>query len=134
MDPFGAAITSEAHLRELYEQPLERAVRKQLDRLDEMARRLIAVTPLVLVASHDADGRCDVTPRGGQPGFVTVLDDDHVALPDATGNRRLDTLVNIAATGHAAVILLIPGRDWTLRVNGRACVSAEPELLARLTP
>jgi len=134
MDPFGEAITSEARLRELYEQPLERAVRKQLDRLDEMARRLIAVTPLVLVASHDAAGRCDVTPRGGQPGFVTVLDDDHIALPDATGNNRLDTLRNVVATGHAGVIFLIPGRDQTLRVNGAACITADPAVLDRLTP
>jgi len=133
-DPFTGAIQSEAQLRELYERPMPHVLRKQLDHVDEMAQRLIALTPLVLVASHDAEGRCDVTPRGGPPGFVTVLDEHHVAIPDATGNRRLDTLVNIAATGHAALLFLIPGRDWTLRVNGRACVSAEPELLERLAP
>lgn len=133
-DPFAGAIDSEARLRELYELPLERAVRKQLDRLDPMARRLIAVTPLVLVASHDAAGRCDVTPRGGQPGFVTVLDDDHVAIPDATGNNRLDTLRNVVVTGQAALLFLIPGRGQTLRVNGAACVTAEAGVLDRLTP
>lgn len=132
-DPFGGAIESEARLRELYDAPMQRAVRKQLDHLDEMARRLVAVTPLVLVASHDADGRCDLTPRGGQAGFVTVLDDDHLAIPDATGNNRLDTLQNVVATGHAGLIFLIPGRDQTLRVNGAACISAEPVLLDRLT-
>jgi len=68
LDPFAGAIASAAHLREHYDAPMARAVRKQLDHLDEMARRLIAVAPLVLVASHDAEGRCDVTPRGGQPG------------------------------------------------------------------
>ena len=103
-DPFAAALASETQLRELYDAPMERALRKQLDRLDEVARRLIAVAPLALVASHDAEGRCDVTPRGGQPGFVTVLDDDHLAIPDATGNNRLDTLQNVVATGHAGVI------------------------------
>jgi len=133
-DPFAGAVASEARLRELYEQPLERAVRKELQRLDEMARRLIAVAPLVLVASHDAEGRCDVTPRGGQPGFVTVLDDAHLAIPDATGNNRLDTLRNVVATGHAGLIFLIPGREQTLRVNGPACVSDDPALLERLTP
>jgi PPOX class probable FMN-dependent enzyme len=133
-DPFADALASEAQLRELYDAPMERAVRKQLDRLDEMARRLIAVTPFVVVASHDADGRCDVTPRGGPPGFVTVLDDDHVAIPDATGNNRLDTLENIVATGHAALIFVIPGRTQTLRVHGRACVTADPTVLDRLTP
>ena len=133
-DPFTGAIRHEAQLRELYEQPLERAVRKELSHLDEMARRLIAVAPLVLVASHDADGRCDVTPRGGQPGFVTVLDDDHLAIPDATGNNRLDTLRNVIATGHAGLIFLIPGRDQTLRVNGAARITAAPAALERLTP
>jgi PPOX class probable FMN-dependent enzyme len=133
-DPFDGAIATEAQLRELYEQPLERALRKQLDRVDEMARRLIALTPLVLVASHDAEGRCDVTPRGGPPGFVIVLDDDHVAIPDATGNNRLDTLQNVVATGRAGLLFLIPGRAWTLRVNGRACVTADAEVLDRLTP
>jgi predicted pyridoxine 5'-phosphate oxidase superfamily flavin-nucleotide-binding protein len=134
LDPFNGAIASEAELRELYEPPMPHVLRKQLDHVDELAARLIALAPMVLVASHDEQGRCDVTPRGGQPGFVTVLDKRHVAIPDATGNRRLDTLVNVAATGHAALLFLIPGRDWTLRVNGRACVTAAPDLLERLSP
>jgi PPOX class probable FMN-dependent enzyme len=131
-DPFAGAIEHEAQLRERYGQPLERALRKELSQLDAMARRLIAVAPLVLVASHDADGRCDVTPRGGQRGFVTVLDDDHLAIPDATGNNRLDTLRNVVATGHAGLIFLIPGRDQTLRVNGAARITAAPAVLDRL--
>ena len=113
----------------------ERARRgKEIDHLDEMCRRLIACSPLVMVASADADGRCDVTPRGGPPGFVAVLDDHHLAVPDATGNRRLDTLRNVVANGHAGLLFLIPGRGQTLRVNGRAWVTAEPALLERLTP
>jgi uncharacterized protein len=133
-DPFDGALTDEAELRALYRPPLERALRKQLDRLDALAERLIALTPLVLVATHDAAGHCDVTPRGGPPGFVTVLDADHVAIPDATGNNRLDTLTNVVATGHAGLLFMIPGRDQTLRVNGRACVTSAPEVLERLTP
>lgn len=134
LDPFTGAIASQADLRELYEPPMPHVLRKQLDRVDAMAERLIALSPMVLVASHDADGRCDVTPRGGSPGFVSVLDERHLAIPDATGNRRLDTLQNVVATGHAALLFLIPGRDWTLRVNGRACISAQPSLLQRLSP
>src|SRR5215207_4474383 len=122
-DPFDGTIASDAELRALYAQPTALARRKQLDGLDAMARRLIELTPFVLVASHDAEGRCDVTPRGGQPGFVTVLDADHVAIPDATGNNRLDTLRNVVATGHAALLFVIPGRGQTLRVNGAACVT-----------
>lgn len=133
-DPFAGALGSAAELRELYEQPDERAVRKQIAHIDEMARRLIALAPIAFLASHDASGASDVTPRGGPPGFVTVLDDHHLAIPDATGNRRLDTLRNIVATGHAGVIFVIPGRNQTLRVNGRARVTARPDLLDRLTP
>jgi PPOX class probable FMN-dependent enzyme len=99
-----------------------------------MCRRLIAAAPMLFVATYGADGRGDVSPRGGPPGFVTVLDDRHLAIPDATGNRRLDTLENVVESARAAVIFVIPGRDTTLRVAGRACVTAEPELLERLKP
>jgi PPOX class probable FMN-dependent enzyme len=134
LDPFASALTGVDELAELYEPAEERSWRKDIGVLDDMARRLIAAAPIVFVASADADGRCDVTPRGGQPGFVTVLDDRRLAIPDATGNRRLDALRNVVATGRAGLIFLVPGRDQTLRVNGRACVSADPELLGLLTP
>ncbi|HST38334.1 MAG TPA: MSMEG_1061 family FMN-dependent PPOX-type flavoprotein [Conexibacter sp.] len=131
-DLFAGALSSDAELRELYEQPHERAVRKQIDRLDASARSLIALAPIVFVASHDAAGAADVTPRGGPPGFVTVLDDHHLAIPDATGNKRLDTLRNVIATGQAGLLFAIPGRGQTLRVNGPARVVARPALLERL--
>lgn len=124
---------SEAELRELYGDAHPRAVRKQIDHLDDGARQLIALAPIVFVASHDAGGAVDVSPRGGPPGFVTVLDDGHVAIPDATGNRRIDSLRNVIATGRAGLLFAIPGRGQTLRVNGRACVSTRPQLLERLT-
>lgn len=132
-DPFDGALTSAARLRELYGEPFEPAVRKQIDHLDEMARRLIALAPIVFLASHDASGAADVSPRGGPPGFVTVLGERHLAIPDATGNRRIDTLVNIAESGHAAAIFVIPGRAQTLRVHGPARVSDRPDLLEGLT-
>lgn len=133
-DLFDGALTSETGLRELYAEPSGLAARKAITRIDEGARRLVALSPMVFVASHAADGGCDVTPRGGQPGFVSVLDEQHVAIPDATGNRRIDTLRNVVETGRAALIFVIPGRDWTLRVNGRACVTARADVLDRLTP
>jgi uncharacterized protein len=129
MDPFATALSSADQLAELYEPATERAWAKDIGMLDEAATRLIAASPLVVVASQDADGRADATPRGGPPGFVAVLDEHHLAIPDATGNRRLDTLTNVIATGHVGLLFLIPGRDQTLRVNGRACVSAAPEVL-----
>jgi PPOX class probable FMN-dependent enzyme len=134
VDPFAAALTSETELDELYPAAEERSWRKDVGRLDEMCRRLIAATPMVFVASTGADGRCDVTPRGGPPGFVTVLDDHNLAIPDATGNRRLDTLRNVVATGHAGLLFVTPARAETLRVNGRACVTADPGVLERLDP
>jgi PPOX class probable FMN-dependent enzyme len=133
-DPFDGALQHPDELREFYDAAMERAVTKDIGRLDEMCRRLIAAAPMLFVATYGADGRGDVSPRGGQPGFVTVLDDRHLAIPDATGNRRLDTLENIVSSGRAGLIFLIPGRDTTLRVNGRAGVTADPDVLERLTP
>jgi len=120
-------------LREFYDAPMERAVRKDIGHLDEMCRRLIAAAPMLFIATYSADGQADVSPRGGQPGFVTVLDERRLAIPDATGNRRLDTLENVVESGRAGLIFVIPGRDTTLRVNGPAQVSAEPDVLAALT-
>ncbi|WP_235437761.1 MSMEG_1061 family FMN-dependent PPOX-type flavoprotein [Kitasatospora griseola] len=128
------AIHDPTRLRELYEQPSPLVQRKQVDRLHEAARRLIGCASLVFVATADADGNCDATPRGGPPGFVSVLDERTIAVPDATGNRRLDSLHNIVATGQAGLIFLVPGRAATLRINGRACVSTDPRLLEQLTP
>jgi uncharacterized protein len=132
--PFDGALERVEELREHYDAPMRPAVRKDIGRIDELCRRLIAAAPMLFVATFSEQGRCDVSPRGGPPGFVTVIDDQHLAIPDATGNRRLDTLENIVATGRAGVIFVIPARDTTLRVNGRAAVSAQPELLERLTP
>jgi uncharacterized protein len=133
-DPFDGALRRTEELREFYEAAMERAVRKDVGHLDELCRRLIAAAPMLFVATYSADGQGDVSPRGGPPGFVTVLDDKHLAIPDATGNRRLDTLENVVETGRAAVIFVIPGRDTTLRVNGPARVTARTDLLERLTP
>jgi PPOX class probable FMN-dependent enzyme len=133
-DPFDGALERVEELREFYAEAMEPAVRKDIGQLDELCRRLIAAAPMLFIATFSEQGRCDVSPRGGPPGFVTVLDDAHLAIPDATGNRRLDTLENVVATGRAGLIFLIPGRDTTLRVNGRAAVSADPDMLERLTP
>ncbi|MVO90389.1 pyridoxamine 5'-phosphate oxidase [Streptomyces sp. p1417] len=128
------ALSSPDQLRELYQQPNPNALRKEIDHLTEESRALIGCSSLVFVGSADAEGRADVTPRGGPAGFVSVLDERTLVIPDATGNKRLDTMHNVLQTGSVGLLFLIPGRPTTLRVNGRACVSARPELLARLTP
>ena len=88
---------------------MERAVRKDIGRLDEMCRRLIAASPMLFIATYSSEGQADVSPRGGPPGFVTVLDEQHLAIPDATGNRRLDTLENVVESRRAARDLRHPG-------------------------
>jgi predicted pyridoxine 5'-phosphate oxidase superfamily flavin-nucleotide-binding protein len=122
-DPFAGALSHTDDLQALYAAAEPRAWRKDIGRLDEMCRRLIAASPMVFLASADTEGRLDVTPRGGPAGFVSVLGERTLGLPDATGNRRLDALRNIIATGRAGLLFVTPGRAWTLRVNGRACVT-----------
>ena len=134
VDLFDTALQHETELRALYELPSEVVARKEIDHLDEHCRRYLALCRFALLASADLKGRADVTPRGGPPGFITVLDDHLLAIPDATGNRRLDTFRNVLQTGRAGLLLLLPGRGQTLRINGRACVSTDADLLQRLTP
>ncbi|QNP75136.1 pyridoxamine 5'-phosphate oxidase family protein [Streptomyces roseirectus] len=127
------AVPDHETLRLTYESPGDLADRKVMTELTDQTRKLIGCSSLVMVASADADGNCDVSPRGGPAGFVAVLDERTLAIPDATGNKRLDTLQNVIATGRAGLLFLIPGRTTTLRVNGRACVSTRPDLLSQLT-
>lgn len=130
--PFRSVVTRPEELRELLGEPSELARRKQLDTLDPHARAFIAHAPFCLVATAGAGGRCDVSPKGDAPGFVLVLDDRHLVIPDRPGNRRLDGMRNILENPHAGLIFLIPGREDTLRVNGRAWVVRDDDLLARL--
>lgn len=111
-------------LRSLYAAPRERALLKQLAALDVHARRFVALSPFLVVATAGAGGRMDASPRGGAPGFVKVSADGAVLIPDAPGNNRLDSLENIVANGRVGLLFLIPGVDETLRINGRAELSA----------
>lgn len=120
-----ALITSTAALRELYDPARERSVLKELPLLDAHARRLIALSPFVVLSTHDAQGRADASPRGGEPGFVKVLDDTTLLIPDSPGNNRLDSLENIIATGQIGLLFMVPGMDETLRVNGAAQLSVD---------
>jgi PPOX class probable FMN-dependent enzyme len=125
-----AEITSEADLRALHAPPKERTLRKQLDRLDRHCRRFIELSPFVVLATAGADGRMDATPRGGEPGFVTVADDTTLLLPDRPGNNRLDSLTNLTEVPEIGLLFMIPGVDETLRVNGRARLLDDAALLA----
>ncbi len=118
-------ITTLQALRDLYAAPKERAVKKQLSGLDLHCRRFIALSPFVLLATTSAEGAQDASPRGGAPGFVQVLDEHTLLIPDAPGNNRLDSLENILASGGVGLLFLVPGVDETLRVNGHAVLSTD---------
>ncbi|MFG1348558.1 pyridoxamine 5'-phosphate oxidase family protein [Xanthobacter autotrophicus] len=124
-----AEIRDEAALRRLYGQPAGRSVAKVLDRLDPHCLDFIALSPFVLIATADAQGATDVSPRGDLPGFVTARAQE-LLIPDRPGNNRLDSLTNILATGRVGLLFLIPGVDETLRVNGRAALHDDAELTA----
>ena len=128
---FKDTVTSPQELRALFGEPGERALLKCRSSLDEHARAFIAASPFVLLATSNAAGQCDVSPKGDAPGFVLVLDDTHLVLPDRPGNNRIDGLSNILENPHAGMIFLVPGREDTLRVNGRAFVVRDAEVLAR---
>src|SRR5512145_2820651 len=125
-------IASEQELRDLYGQPGERAVAKERPALNDDCRAFIAHSPFLVMGTAGADGRCDVSPKGDAPGFVQVLDEHHLAIPDRLGNNRLDGMRNIVENGHVGLIFLIPGREDTLRVNGRARIVRDEALLERL--
>jgi hypothetical protein len=125
-------VTNAEELEAILGLPGEAAVHKQIDQLDEHCRRFIGLSPLLLMSTANRAGWCDVSPKGDAPGFVRVIADNHLAIPDRPGNRRADSLRNILENPQIGLLFLIPGMRETLRVNGRACISADPDLLATL--
>ena len=128
--PFNQGITSVEQLRSLYREPFEAVFRKQIDHIDDAARSFIARSPFLVLATSGPRGN-DASPRGGPPGFVAVLDEHRLALGDLSGNNRLDSYANIVEHPHVGMLFFIPGMDETLRVNGRATLTTDPEVLQR---
>lgn len=126
-----SVIRDRAALRQVYAQPSERAVQKQLPRLDKHCRAFIAISPFVVVATAGSDGRMDCSPRGDQPGFVQVHGERTLLLPDRVGNNRLDSIQNLLDNPRIGLLFVVPGMNETLRVNGRARLSVAPALLDR---
>ena len=131
MDAFKYVIREEGELREIVGVPVARSVQKERSTLDQHCRAFIAQSSFLLIATAGADGRCDISPKGDAPGFVLVLDDRRLVIPDRPGNKRLDGMKNLLANPHVGLIFLVPGREETLRVNGRASITRDPELLGR---
>lgn len=126
-------IRSEAELREMIGAIDEIAVRKSLDHLDKYCRHFLSLSPFLCLGTFDANGRADVSPRGDQPGFVQVLDDRTLAIPDRPGNNRLDTMTNILGNPSVGMLFFVPGFDDTLRINGKAVLTQDPALIAAAT-
>jgi uncharacterized protein len=132
-----AAVASLEALRTIYREPSAIVQSKVVTGLAQAGIDFITCSPFVLVASSGADGRLDVSPRGGPAGFVSVIElggEPYVVLPDLNGNNLLDTFTNVVATGTVGMLFLVPGQGETLRVNGAAWISAEPSLLEQCTP
>ena len=125
-------IADVAALEALYGQPAETSLRKEVDHLHPLYRTLIEASPFAVLATVGPEG-LDVSPRGDAPGFVIVQDEHTLLVPDRRGNNRLDSLRNVLADPRVALIFMIPGVGETLRVNGRASITADPGLLQRFT-
>lgn len=101
-------------------EPKDTTRKKVLPFLNDMVQDFIRQAPFAVLATANADGDCDASPKGGRPGFVKVLDDRHLLLPDVAGNNLFQSYENVESNGKAGLVFLIPGCDWTVRVNGRA--------------
>jgi PPOX class probable FMN-dependent enzyme len=125
-------ITSEKELRAIMGDPVHELVLvKSTETLTNPMKKYIELSPFVCLATHGADGSTDVSPRGDAPGFVHILDDRTLVIPDRPGNKRLDSIINIIKQPNIALLFMIPGVLETLRVNGKCIISTDPELLQR---
>lgn len=122
-------VTTETELRELLGTPSGAAVSKERTALHDLDRQWIAASPFLLMATSGADGTCDVSPKGDPAGFVHVLDDTTIAMPERPGNKRADGWVNVLTNPHVGLIFVVPGRADTLRVNGRARLVSDAPFL-----
>lgn len=128
---FQHIVTEEEELRALLGYPSDVVKHKAIDRLDRHCAAYIAKSPFLLMATSDREGQCDVSPRGDAPGFVQVLDEQRLVIPERPGNRRIDSMRNILSNPRVGLIFLIPGLEETLRVNGRACIIRDADVLQR---
>lgn len=131
-DEAGGFVTDEAALRSRYRDISDLRRQTVLDRLDEHCRNFIANSPFLVLATGDLGGAIDASPRGDAPGFVRVLDDHTLLIPDRKGNNRLDSMSNVVANAHVGLLFLIPGIGETLRVNGEARIVTDDDVLATM--
>src|SRR5579864_7993559 len=121
-------LTDAAELRPLYRDPSAMVLEKQIDWIDPHSRNFIARSPFVVIGSGHPLRGLDISPRGDPPGFVKVLDEHHVAIPDRPGNNRLDTMQNLIANPQIGLLFMIPGIGDVLRINGTARLTRDEAL------
>lgn len=126
-------VTTADDLRSLFPPTHALAIQKSLDHLDRHAMDFVARAPFLCIGTQSPEGRADVSPRGDPRGFVKILDDRTLLIPDRPGNNRLDTQTNILANPAVGLLFMVPGFDDTLRVNGTAQITRDPDLLAQLS-
>lgn len=129
---FKKVIDSENVLREFMGQPSEVASKKVIYHLDKHCQDYISKSPFLVISSSDKHGFCDVSPRGDHPGFVLILNEKCLVIPERPGNKRVDTLRNILQNPNIGLLFLIPGMGETLRVNGRATIIQDEEVLEKM--
>ncbi len=132
-DRFADQIRSADELTTLLGTPSVLSLKKELNALDDHMRRFIAHSPFVVISTHSAQGRCDASPRGDAPGFIHVVDDRTLLIPDRPGNKRVDSFRNILETGSIGLLFLVPGVGETLRINGRAVIIRDAAWLTLLS-
>ncbi len=130
---FSEVITTEAQLREIIGYPAQHVIGTMVSELDDLCHDYISQSPFVLIASADAQGNIDVSPKGDPPGFVQALDDKTLLIPDRPGNRRADTFTNILQNPHVGLLFMIPGNRETLRICGQAQIIRDTNLRQRMT-
>ena len=125
---YSEIVTSVEEIRATIAEPTQASVDKVIDRLDDYCRAIIAKSPFIMIASANPDGQPDISPKGDPLGFVRVLDEKHLAIPERPGNRRLDTYINLLDNPNVAIIFMIPGKGETLRVKGEARIVRDEAL------
>ena len=133
MDAVTEPTRTDAEVLERYRAPGQRVLDKVIHRIDGHCAAFIGLSPFAVLATSSADGEPEISPRGGEPGFVTVLDDHRLALPDRQGNNRVDSLRNLVTNPRAALMFMVPGIEETLRVYGRTALHGPDDLGLDLT-
>lgn len=127
----GRPMSEENLFQAKFGKPAGRAATKVVPYLDEWVQNFIRHAPFAVLATSNANGQCDASPKGGKPGFIKIVDETHLLIPDVAGNRLFQSYDNVSRNGHVGLLFMIPGVDYTARVNGKATVVDKATLAAQ---